>query len=171
MRNRASSSRTEPRPWYRDRWPWLLIAGPLAVVVASLVSAWIAAASDDGVVAQDYYKQGLLINRKLKLAAPVPAREPGATIALSRAGELTVRVEGVAQPARLELRFALPGGHDTRIVALAPAAAGEWIGTLPELAPGRRILTLESEAWRMPVTTTEVPFAEIRLGAAAGHSP
>jgi hypothetical protein len=170
MRNRASSSRTDPRPWYRDRWPWLLIAGPVAVVVASLVSAWIAAASDDGVVAQDYYKQGLLINRKLKLVAAAPAREPGATIALSHGGELHVRLEGVAQPARLELKLSQPGGHDLRIIVFTAAAEAEWIGTLPELGTGRRIVTLESEAWRMPVTTTAVPFSEIRLGAAAEHA-
>lgn len=168
MRIRASSSRTDPRPWYRERWPWLLFAGPSAVVVASLATAWIAAASDDGVVAQDYYRQGLLINRKLRLD-PVPVREPGATIALSRAGELRVRLEGVAQPSRLELKLAQPGGHDIRIVVLAPVAEGDWTGALPDLGAGRRIVTLESEAWRMPVTTTGVPFSEIRLGAAAGH--
>ena len=170
MKNQASSSRTDLRPWYRDRWPWALIAGPVAVVVASLVSAWIAAASDDGLVAQDYYKQGLLINRKLGLAAAISAPEPGATIALSRGGELHVRLEGVSQPARLELKLSQPGGRDLRIVSLAAAAEGEWVGTLPELGAGRLIVTLESDAWRMPVTTTAVPFSEIRLGTAAGHS-
>ena len=53
-------------PWYRQRWPWLLIAGPAIVVVASLVTAWLAASTDDGVIADDYYKRGLLINQELE---------------------------------------------------------------------------------------------------------
>ena len=81
MRNRASSSPVDAvaPPWYRQRWPWLLVAGPSLVVVASLASAWIAVKSDDGVIAEDYYRQGLLINQKL--AREMPAEQAhGATI-------------------------------------------------------------------------------------------
>ena len=62
-----------------------LAAGPAVVVVASLVSAWIAIRSDDGLVAEDYYKRGLLINKKLenlraddeaKPRAPIEAPAP-----------------------------------------------------------------------------------------------
>ena len=34
-------------PWYREPWPWLLMAGPAAVVVAGLITAWIAVKTDD----------------------------------------------------------------------------------------------------------------------------
>jgi hypothetical protein len=77
--DRASSSRAERanRAWYREPWPWLLAAGPAVVVVASLVSAWIAIRSDDGLVAEDYYKRGLLINKKLEsLRADDEAKPP-----------------------------------------------------------------------------------------------
>ena len=50
-------------PWYRDPWPWILMAGPAAVVVAGAITLWIAFASADGLVAGDYYKQGLAINQ------------------------------------------------------------------------------------------------------------
>jgi hypothetical protein len=50
-------------PWFRQRWPWLLIAGPAIVVVAGIVTIWLAIRSDDGLVADDYYKQGLAINQ------------------------------------------------------------------------------------------------------------
>ena len=53
------------RPWYREPWPWILMAGPAIVVVAGAVTLWLALASDDGLVAQDYYKRGLAINRVL----------------------------------------------------------------------------------------------------------
>ena len=58
------------------------MAGPFVVVVASLASAWIAIASDDGLVAEDYYKQGLLINRRLAAMERIQTRDPSATITL-----------------------------------------------------------------------------------------
>ena len=58
-----------PVPWYRQRWPWLLFAGPAIVVVASFATLWLAASSDDGVIADDYYKRGLLINREIDRTA------------------------------------------------------------------------------------------------------
>jgi hypothetical protein len=41
------------------------MAGPAAVVVAGVVTAWIAVSTHDGLVADDYYKQGLAVNQKL----------------------------------------------------------------------------------------------------------
>ena len=74
-------------------------------------------------------------------------------------------------PSRLLLTLARPGerGDDHR-VGLAPIEGGEWAATLPELAAGRWIVTLESETWRLPVTTVASPFSEITLGVVAGHS-
>ena len=56
-------------PWHREPWPWLLMSGPAAVVVASVFTAILAVRSADGVVADDYYKQGLAINRVLERGA------------------------------------------------------------------------------------------------------
>lgn len=50
-------------PWYRHRWPWFLMAGPAIVVVAGVITLWLAIRSNDGLVADDYYKQGLAINQ------------------------------------------------------------------------------------------------------------
>jgi uncharacterized protein len=173
MRSQASSFHADaasPR-WYRERWPWFLMAGPLAAVVASLASAWIAVKSDDGLVAQDYYKQGLLINQKL---ARTPAVEPTPGASISVDPDLGVRVHlyGAAQaPSRLLLTLARPSEHgQSRRVNLALDDDGEWVGTMPELAPGRWIISLGSETWQLPVTTVIGPFTEITLGAMHGHS-
>ena len=58
------------------------MAGPGIVVIASLGSAWLALKSDDGVVATDYYKQGLMINRTISRAEDDPGRRVGATVAV-----------------------------------------------------------------------------------------
>lgn len=168
MKNPASSFRAEQASrWYREPWPWLLMAGPLAVVAASLASAWIAVRSDDGVVAADYYKQGLAINRKLPFVDAHPAERLGATIAVTAQGEVRVRMEGLADaPRELRLTVARPeAATGSQIVLLRPGADGDYTGTLPAQGPGRWIVTLESSSWRLPTTVTE-RLSEVRLGTA-----
>lgn len=45
------------QPWWKYGYVWLVISGPAAVVVAALVTAWIAASSPDPVLARDYYRR------------------------------------------------------------------------------------------------------------------
>lgn len=52
-------------PWWRHGHVWLLISGPAAVVIAALVTAWIAVSGQDPVVADDYYRRGIDINKTL----------------------------------------------------------------------------------------------------------
>jgi hypothetical protein len=65
-----------PRPWWQHGHVWLVISGPAVVVVAGFVTAWIAVKTDDPVVAVDYYRRGVEINRTLA------AREKAALPAL-----------------------------------------------------------------------------------------
>ncbi|MDB5880712.1 MAG: hypothetical protein JWP43_590 [Ramlibacter sp.] len=53
------------KAWWRYGHVWLVIAGPAAVVVASLATGWIAASGQDPLVAQDYYRRGLEMNKTL----------------------------------------------------------------------------------------------------------
>jgi hypothetical protein len=52
-------------PWWRYGHVWLVISGPAVVVVAGLVTAWIAVRWADPVVATDYYRRGMEINKTL----------------------------------------------------------------------------------------------------------
>lgn len=49
--------------WTKEPWPWIVMAPPAAAVLAGIATLWIAVASADGLVAEDYYKQGLGINK------------------------------------------------------------------------------------------------------------
>lgn len=172
MSNRRSSSRADaPVPARRGPWPWLLAAGPAIVVVASLATAWIAVRSDDGLVSQNYYKLGLMVNRTIA-ASPPAGPDPGATIDIARGGEVRVRLEHPqSAPARLRLTLRRPGEREgAHPLQLRRIDDDDWVGMLPDTTPGRRIVTLESEAWRMPVTVVERLPAQIRLGAADSHS-
>ena len=52
-------------PWYKYGHVWLIISGPAIVVVAGIVTAWIAVRSADPVIDKDYYRDGLEINKTL----------------------------------------------------------------------------------------------------------
>ena len=54
-----------PLAWWRHAHVWLVIAGPAAVVVASMVTAWLAVNGQDPVVAEDYYRRGMEMNKTL----------------------------------------------------------------------------------------------------------
>lgn len=137
-------------PWYRERWPWILMAGPAIVVVAGIVTMWIAFATNDGLVAQDYYKQGLAINRVIALEEAARKRGIAASISIA-SDRLTVRLEGEAPPALFaQLAHATRAGLDLRL-RLAPSAAGVYEAPLPPLAPGHWRIALEDprREWRI----------------------
>lgn len=52
-------------PWWRHGHVWLVIAGPAVVIVAGVVTILLAVRSPDPVVAEDYYRRGIEINKTL----------------------------------------------------------------------------------------------------------
>ena len=62
----SAAKLTTAAPWYKHRWPWLLMLGPFVVVLAGLATAWIAYSNSDALVVDDYYKQGKAINQDLR---------------------------------------------------------------------------------------------------------
>ena len=55
----------QKQPWYRYPMVWLLVVPPLAAVIGGVIMISLAISSDDGLVADDYYHQGMEINRAL----------------------------------------------------------------------------------------------------------
>lgn len=70
-------------PWWKFGHVWLVIAGPSVVVIAGFVTLYLALSFPDPLVAQDYYRQGIDINKALAadpgLAPAVLARNHAAT--------------------------------------------------------------------------------------------
>jgi len=133
-------------PWYRQRWPWLIMAGPLAVVLAGAVTTWIAFASADGLVAEDYYKQGMGINRRL--AREEAARRQGISAEVELSSTIAVTLRGAAPEALfVHLAHATRAGHDVRL-RLVPSG-GKYVADLPPLPPGRWRIVIEDPrgAW------------------------
>jgi hypothetical protein len=141
---------SQAKPWYREPWPWILMSGPATVMVAGAVTAWVAFASADGLVVDDYYKRGLAINAVLKREQEAGRR--GITARIRRDAErITVQLTGAA-PDALLLRLAhhTRAGHDLRL-RLERGADGAYRALLPPLPAGhwRAIVDDPRGEWRV----------------------
>ena len=156
-------------PWYRQRWPWLLMLGPAIVVVAGISTAVIALETDDGLVADDYYKRGLGINQTLERASRSAALGLAATVDVSADGAVVVVLDSAssapkARPTSLRFRLAHPtrAGED-RAATLVPSAPGRYTGRVTPVHAGRWRVIVETDVWRLPGVETSTPIAGVRL--------
>ena len=164
MTNPALSATT---PWFRQPWPWLLMGGPAVVVVAGLYTASLAWRSDDGLVADDYYKRGLAINQSLDRTTAAAARGLHATVRIADDGRVDVALQGRgAWPASVRLRLVHPthAGAD-RVVELPATGEGHYAGDIDAFAPGRWRIALEGDGWKLPAAESTGPRVHVVLGA------
>ena len=150
-----------PLPWYRHRWPWFLMSGPAIVVVAGTFTAALAVRTSDGLVADDYYKLGLMVDRVIAREDRAAQLGVSATLRYD-AGALRADVE-CRTPERgkrclapvLLLRIVHPtrAGED-RLVMLKAARAGAYEGALAGPPDTARRIVLEDEhtGWRIAGT-------------------
>lgn len=149
-------SNNQALPWYREPWPWILMAGPFVVVVAGFITLWLAIKTNDGMVDNDYYKRGLAINHTLyreKLASTLGLHgklelnqdHTRAILKLSAASDRSL-------PPVLQLHVIFPAkaGKD-QMVRLQPVGRGLYQGYLSPPTPGKWQLILEDAAksWRL----------------------
>jgi hypothetical protein len=139
------------KPWYREPWPWILMSGPAAVIVAGSATMWLAFGSSDSLVADDYYKRGLAINRVI--AREEAARRLGLSAELLvTPGKLSVALHGDAPEAIfVQLAHATRAGYDLRL-RLPRVGAGRYEASLPPLAPGHWHVTLDDPMGRWRLT-------------------
>ena len=69
----AHTDRPAAPPWWTFGHVWLVIAGPVIVVIAGFVTLYLAISTPDPVVSEDYYRQGIEINRREGAASANPS--------------------------------------------------------------------------------------------------
>jgi uncharacterized protein len=57
------NTQTTNTPWWKFGHVWLVIAGPVIVVVASFITLYLAITRPDPVISEDYYLKGIEINK------------------------------------------------------------------------------------------------------------
>src|SRR3954471_14148442 len=142
------------KSWYREPWPWLLMSGPALVIVAGFYTLWLAVRSDDGLVADDYYKRGLAINQTLSRNQRATDMALSARVDLGAGStKIGVTLKGhSATPPALRLTLVHPTrAMSDRVIELHPVAPGVYEGAQPADASGRRVLMLEDfeRTWRL----------------------
>jgi hypothetical protein len=147
--------REDTKPWYRQFWPWFLISLPLSVVIASLVTINIALESDDGLVSDDYYKEGLAIHKNADSSARAKALGISGDISYDpETGAVTLRLDRpLAGP---DSPLSLTATHPTlpdrdQAISLTPLGNATYAGRLEPMGPARWRLELspEDRSWRI----------------------
>ena len=139
-------------PWYRQFWPWFLILLPASVVVAGLFTLYIAIEGSDDLVVDEYYKDGLAINRQLEKIQRSEALGISARLQFSDT-HVTAQLTGPVDSAALSLLLSHPLEADRDFsVDLARIAPGIYQAPLPNLIAPRWHWTLtieQPDGWRL----------------------
>ncbi|WP_431513276.1 FixH family protein [Variovorax sp. DAIF25] len=69
----ATANEQAAEAWWRYPLLWMVIGGPVAVMVASFATFWLAWRSPDALVSEDYYREGVEINKTLAAKKLLPA--------------------------------------------------------------------------------------------------
>ena len=143
----------QAQPWYRHRWPWLLMVGPVVVLVAGFITMWISFSGADALVVDDYYKQGKAINQDLRRDQAAAAR--GLSVALrydAAGGVLSGQLMGAPEVREVQLRLVHPTMPEKdRRFSLQLSSSGLFSVSLPLLERARWQVQLEDVAreWRL----------------------
>jgi len=140
-------------PWYKHRWPWLLMLGPFVVLVAGFVTMWISFSGADALVVDDYYKQGKAINQDLRRDRV--ASTLGLEFSLryeAASGNLIGDMKGLTNQLPLTLLLVHPTvpQKDKRMV-VTPDAEGKFSVALPMLERAHWQVQIEDveRSWRL----------------------
>jgi uncharacterized protein len=147
-------SNEKPSIWYREPMVWLIIIIPFSAVVMGVVMVTLAVSTFDGLVTDDYYQEGLQINRSMERDELAASYELAGIVLLGAPGEaVEVTLSGNAKfhaPEIVHLRLfhATRSGLDRHLV-LRRVDSGRYVASAPSLEPGNWDLQLDADGWRL----------------------
>ncbi len=151
--------REDTKPWYRQFWPWFIIALPASAVVAGLTTLWISMQTTDSLVLVP--EEGVKTEADRQVAAARLASELGLAgiVDIDKStGVVTVvmrRGDRQDAPVTLEFEMSHPAfaDRDRRITLnkAMPDAEGNpvWVGHFVSVPEGRYYAVLKSTEWRL----------------------
>ncbi len=153
--------KTKHDHWYKEPWMLLVLGGPLVVVIAAIITFYLAWQDSDNVLSRDYYRQGLNIDKDLSRDARAGEYKMRAEIRIdSSAAKVLLHLEGqTALPPSVQLVIASPSltseYEDVRKITLAQTSAGNYEGIIkiPATTEGTRQnvwhIKIEGADWRL----------------------
>ena len=152
--------REDTDPWYRQFWPWFIMALPATAVVAGLYTVWIAMQTTDSLVVQS--DDGMNVVTERNTAAEREASRLGLSALVDINPDTGAVVVTVLSAANAELPDSLSLGmrHPTmasrdgnvEMLRAMPNSRGEasWAGHFLTPPSGRHFMTLSSaDTWRI----------------------
>ncbi|WP_131470997.1 FixH family protein [Marinomonas sp. MED121] len=140
-----------PTPWYKQFWPWFVIAIPVSSMLVAVVQVSYALNSPNDMVVDNYYKEGLGINTVLdKRTLAGELNISGSIVIDNTTGEVILSSEN-AQAETLSLNFYNSAISDKDFtIELIRIAENRYRGNLTKSISGIWNLYLESEAgWQV----------------------
>ena len=147
--------REDTVPWYRQFWPWFILSIPAGTIVAAMYTINLAYTTSDGLVSDNYYKEGLAMHKD--------AAQSDAAAALGIKGDLKLDTETGAIQIALSSNKPLGNGsltldviHPTQkdmdqAAMLTYVGPGNYVGKINLLSEADWKLRLmpEDKAWRV----------------------
>lgn len=139
-------------PWYKQGWPWALITIPLLTIIACGVTIYIAFSTDDSLVKDNYYKEGLAINQSIERIELAQSISAIATIEIDKQANLIHLNLQSSQtsPDKLVLNFSHPTLESKdRSFELEFLSGGDYASELGNLEDAYWHISLEdgSKTW------------------------
>jgi hypothetical protein len=163
-------SETPVSPWYKQFWPWFILAILGTSVVLGTTMLVIATRNPPSLVSDNYYEVGKGINTSLERENLARKLGMQASLTLDEAsGQIELELTGDSRPQQLVLSLLSPTQpeKDRRIV-LQPQADGHYRGQLQDPVTGRRFVELigqeQGQDWRLFEEETLAKGNVIRLG-------
>lgn len=143
----------DTKPWYKYFWPWVLITLPGLVVIASMITIVLAVRSSDGVVSDDYYKDGVAINQTFERDARAVQRGLSAALDLNAEENrihLALSGENIELPLKVSLLHATRKNLD-QVMMINHLNFGQAELSVQPLSPGKWYIRVESDPgqWRL----------------------
>lgn len=151
-----STEQETVKPWYRQFWPWFIIALPLSAVIASIATVMIAVDQAPSLVVDDYAKIGLATHRKMerdKRAAELGMAAEVHLVAQSTRVEVRLNSHGTIQqdPVWLALSILHPTDETRDLRLRLEKSENGYVGELGLSPERRRYLQIEppDQSWRL----------------------
>jgi|AntDeeMetagen681_2_1112603.scaffolds.fasta_scaffold00005_87 hypothetical protein len=142
------------RPWYREPWPWVLIAIPASAVIWSVFLIFVSFDQQVSMVEDDYYDEGMGINREL--SRDIEAANLGLTaeVDFSADKHLDITLKSDQQrnwdKLKVELLHPTLGDRDQSVTAQR-TGTGQYRARINGLSKGRWYVDIRNgdNEWRL----------------------
>lgn len=155
------------KPWYKQLWPWLLIAIPVFTALKAIHTVILMQGNIPEMVVDDYYKKGQAINQQLALYREAELRNLTGNVLIA-ANQVIVRFnENKTLGETLQLTFYHPtmASKDFEVKA---QRSGQllYVATLPHNLDGhwRLAVSDSSKAWKLRASLVLPSTTEVQLG-------